>query len=130
MPAVPPMKTTVCPRSSGSCATGVTIVAVLIIPPINSLELRCAAGKAEIVFFDCRVAGEAGFHESGVGWFAIHEVTEPPCACGGVICRGPPWFSIRCPKLGWGCGEAGQIFGGTISPVAVNPQPESMGSER
>src|SRR5580704_18364066 len=33
MPALPPITTTVCPRSSGSRRTGTAVVAVLIIPP-------------------------------------------------------------------------------------------------
>ena len=40
MPALPPITTTVCPRSSGSRRMGEALVSVLMIPPISSLKLR------------------------------------------------------------------------------------------
>jgi hypothetical protein len=37
MPALPPMITTVCPRSAGSCVLEEAVVAVLMIPPITGM---------------------------------------------------------------------------------------------
>src|SRR6516225_4663012 len=45
----------------------------------------CVTGEDKVARFGLIVAGEAGFHESSVGSFAVLEVSETPTASRGVL---------------------------------------------
>src|SRR5579862_103872 len=100
MPALPPIKTTVCPASSGSRLIRVAVVAVLMIPPIRQSQISfayflvlfsvstCVMGKYEIARFGFLMARETRLHECLVAGCTVGvEVTEPPTTRAGVFCR-------------------------------------------
>src|SRR5579863_2251844 len=54
-------------------------------PPFQFSASRRVVSKDKVGRFGLLVTGEAGFHESRVGRFAVLEVTEPPASGCGVL---------------------------------------------
>jgi len=73
MPALPPITTTVCPRSPRSGWMGEVLVAMLMIPPFNSLELRIRYIRAVIE------RPESAGYKAGISEMTSPKVgTRPP----------------------------------------------------